>query len=287
MALTIQQIRALAPLVQIHPREAYWPMDPMEFIRLARFRHHRGWAADQGYNKVRQQWLTNNQKTSAYYDIPVDFINRYGLWNNGENRRPRDSNCGGEWNVFLQPEGKPTGHTDPTGNIPVFYYQRAVNTARIPESIRRLFDIPIVSYVRVSYWWFMGYNEAPATIDHQGDWEHVTVKVVRNVPVAVHFARHSAPVQYLPISQVRRRNGRIVVYSARGTHASYPRAGNYPLPFGFDDEAAGGGYEWNTWENLLQLKTQPWRDYAGAWGEVGETSETTGPLGPWHKRHIA
>jgi hypothetical protein len=36
---------------------------------------------------------------------------------------------------------------------------------------------------------------------------------------------------------------------------------------------------------LKPLASQPWKDYAGAWGEVGNIATTTGPLGPWHKRN--
>ena len=38
-------------------------------------------------------------------------------------------------------------------------------------------------------------------------------------------------------------------------------------------------------DKLAALEAQPWKNFAGAWGEVGELSHTTGPLGPWHKRH--
>ncbi len=287
MALTIQQIRAMAPILKLHPNETCWPMDPIEFIKQSRFRHHQGLGADQGYNKRVKQWIDGDKDAPEYYDIPVDFINRYTVWKNDENRRPRDCNRGSHWNVFLEPKGKPSGHPDPTGNVPVFYYQCAVDTSKIPKKERDLFGIKVEQFQRISYWWFMGYNEAPATIDHQGDWEHVTMRFENDKIIGVHFARHEEPVNFLPVDQLRTLGDKVIVFSAKGTHASYPTPGNRKLILGFEDEVVDGGYAWDTSQNLASLLSQPWRDYAGAWGRVGETAATTGPLGPWHKRHKA
>lgn len=287
MALSIQQIRAMAPILKLHPEETYWPMDPMEFIRLSRFRHHKGLGADEGYNKKVKRWAEGSNKSPEYYDVPVDFINQYTIWKNGENRRPRDHNSGSHWNVFLEPEGKPGGVPKPTTEVPVFYFQCTVDTSKISKKDRDLFGIKVEQFQRISYWWFMGYNEAPFTIDHQGDWEHVSLKIKNDVFVGVHFSRHEEPVNFMPIQELEKSGDRIVVYSAKGTHASYPHAGSTDLKFGFKDEAADGGHPWDTSQNLASLVSQPWRDYAGAWGRVGEIPETTGPLGPWHKRHKA
>ncbi len=41
MALTEAQIRRLAPEVRLHPRERYFPTNPIAFVRASRFRHHR------------------------------------------------------------------------------------------------------------------------------------------------------------------------------------------------------------------------------------------------------
>ncbi len=61
----------------------------------------------------------------------------------------------------------------------------------------------------------------------------------------------------------------------------YPRPGIF-----FDglDRCSTGGTTFATWHKLERVSAQPWRDYAGAWGDVGFVDTTTGPLGPWHKR---
>jgi len=50
------------------------------------------------------------------------------------------------------------------------------------------------------------------------------------------------------------------------------------------DETRDGGMEWVITQYVQELQDQPWKDYAGAWGEVGEFATTTGPLGPWYKK---
>ena len=38
-----------APIVLLHPEETHFPMHPLEFISISRFRHHIGWGQDFGY----------------------------------------------------------------------------------------------------------------------------------------------------------------------------------------------------------------------------------------------
>ena len=266
MALTEAQIRRLAPEVRLHPRERYFPTNPIAFVRASRFRHHRDRARDRGYNKTTTKWRTTNSHNRAYYNIPVAFINSFKVRSNGKNRRPRDGNSGRHWNVFLQTRNRMRGTRRPTGRIPVFYYQRREGA----------FDL-------VSYWWFLGFNDGQTAFDmfnHQGDWEHVTLKVRRGRIRGVWFSQHGVP-KYRERSKLKWHNRRVVVYCAKSTHASYEKTGSFRL--GVDDTAEGG-VRWFTWRHLLPLRDQPWKDFAGAWGEVGALPETTGPLGPWPRR---
>ncbi|MEM9510484.1 MAG: hypothetical protein AAGA16_22840, partial [Cyanobacteria bacterium P01_E01_bin.35] len=80
-----------APIVLLHPEDTHFPMHPLEFISVSRFRHHISWGQDFGYNKVAQEWIRTNERSPEYYDIPLDVINSFGLHPNGDNRRPRDN----------------------------------------------------------------------------------------------------------------------------------------------------------------------------------------------------
>lgn len=262
--LTAAQIAAFAPLVRLHPNEAWMPMDPMLFIQLSRFRHHRGWASDQGYNKRTGQWVTTDSHAAEYYDIPVSFVNAYGLNGDGTNRRPRDSNSGSSWNVFLETRSPAAGHSFPSGVVPAFYHYR--RQAGLHE---------------IQYWFYYGYNDSLGTFNHQGDWEHVTIQVSSGQIVGAYFSAHNGG-EYKTVPQMVFSNGRPVVYVARGSHASYATAGSF---FGGLDQTADGGYQWDVSFRLARLEDQPWRDFAGAWGGVGTIATTTGPLGPWFKRN--
>jgi len=287
MTLSASTIRKLAPIVKIHPDEKYYPMDPMEFIRAARFRNHRFGAKDRGYNKSKKKWVKTNSKDAAYYDVPVSYVSDFGLWRNGENRRPRDPNNGNHWNVFLQPKGRPKGTSDPNGSVPVFYTTRFVDTAKFDSKKRKQFGIKLEKYHKVQYWWFNGYNDGPVAggLDrHQGDWEHITIKLKNEQPVRLYYAAHGEPTELKP-TEVEWSDTHPIVYSALGSHASYPRAGSFKLVVqSLKDRTKKGGRVWETTDQLASVRAQPWRDYAGAWGEIGEYVHTTGPLGPWYKR---
>ncbi len=262
--LTAAEIRSFAPVVRIHPSEAYRPMSPDEFIAKSRFRHHRGWQSDQCFHRLNQTWVTTNSHDAVYYGIPTNVLAAYTLHSGGKNRRPRDSNCGDSYNVFLQSAGRLTGPTAPNGVVPAYYHYRRFGRTH-----------------QIQFWWFNGFNDSLGTFNHQGDWEHVTVHVEREAIIGVFFAGHEDGY-FASRSHLSFAGNRPVVYMAKGSHASYHKTGSW---MGGIDVTSDGGPAWDTSLLLRPLATQPWRDYAGAWGEVGTISTTTGPLGPWHKRH--
>ncbi|MCB9890649.1 MAG: Vps62-related protein [Planctomycetes bacterium] len=264
--LTDAEIRSYAPVVRIHPREEYRPMSPDEFITKSRFRHHRGWQSDQGFHRTTQTWVTTNSYDPVYFGIPTNVLAAYTLHSGGKNRRPRDSNCGDSYNVFLQSAGRLTGPTAPNGVVPAYYHYRRIGRTH-----------------QIQFWWFCGFNDSFASFNHQGDWEHVTVHVERDAIVGVFFAAHENG-SFVRRADLKFVGARPLVYMAKGSHASYRAAGSYMAGI---DSASDGGAQWDTSRLLRPLATQPWRDYAGAWGEVGSISTTTGPLGPWHKRNDA
>ncbi|MGL4881393.1 MAG: Vps62-related protein [Waterburya sp.] len=255
-----------APRVLLHPDERYFPMDPLVFISISRFRHHLGLREDYGYNKTLKQWLQTSEKTPDYYDIPVDFINSYRLNPNGKNRRPRDTNRGEKWNVFLEADGHPSGDRDPNGTVPTFLYERNEGNIRLHQ-----------------YWFFFGYNSSRFLVlqfNHQGDWEDYTVVTQDAQVIGAWFSAHGDRTYYNR-EQLEMDSDQINVYCAKGSHALYPRAGSFDT-LG-TDITASAGYSWDTSLNVQPLSLQPWRDFAGAWGDVGELSNTTGPLGAWYK----
>lgn len=254
-------------VVRLHPTEEYFPMNPLDFIKKSRFRHMVGLGSDGGYDKTLPGWRnSNNDHTPQFYDIPVSTINSYAL-QDGKNRRPRDDNKG-DFNVFLEPDDNLTGDSNPNNNVASYVYE--------------------LNNGRKQFWLFYGYNYwnfAGISQSHQGDWESVTLQVIDNNITGAWLSAHGNDTYYPRSELIVENTGNVqtlYVYSARGSHAHYSSPGDYHILN--KDHAADGGYQWVVSDKTENLESQPWRDYAGAWGEVGEQVSTTGPLGPWYKK---
>jgi hypothetical protein len=160
----------------------------------------------------------------------------------------------------------------------------------------RLRDAPCYAHTvatrhgtEIQYWFFYPYNGDIAPVvnfAHEGDWEHVTIRLAPGNEVAsdVFYAAHEGGRWY-PARQVVNDAGRPIVYSARYTHASYPTAGTWRLrKVGFItvNDATAAGSEWDCASNLVLLSQREprWIRYTGRWGELGLTPFTTGPRGP-------
>lgn len=253
-------------VVRLHPSEDYFPMEPVDFIKKSRFRHERS-GSDEGYNKNSNKFVRNNSHNSEYYDIPVNVINGYGLESSGRNRRPKDDHKG-DYNVFLEPDDNLQGDHDPNTRVSSFLYT--------PDN------------VKLQYWLFYGYNYSNVSglsFSHQGDWESVTLNILNDTIEGAWLSAHGDDKYYdknaLEIS-IADGVQTLSVYSAKGTHALYNHPGKYHILN--SDDASAGGYEWLITSKVSSLESQPWKDYAGAWGEVGQQAATTGPLGPWFKK---
>lgn len=158
--------------------------------------------------------------------------------------------------------------------------------------------------VMLQYWFFYPYNDGPGPFDHEGDWEHATVRLdARGEPVGVYLARHedNAPGRFRAWSRVRREGDHPIVLSARGTHATYFDAEDAPWferVATCDDLDRCPGPVWRTWEGggLVDLgeRKRPseaekgGRDrllqHPGRWGAPGLLPGTSGPLGPLFQR---
>jgi len=140
----------------------------------------------------------------------------------------------------------------------------------------------------IQYWFFYPYNDSVASVNHEADWEHITVTLnERGEPVSVYYAQHDVGTS-VGWASIQPTGTHPIVYSADGSHASYPRAGSYDIPSTpFKDRAISGGPVWQTWNNLVNmgekrfpLNGQTFVLYGGRWGEKGEMDVTSGPQGP-------
>lgn len=158
------------------------------------------------------------------------------------------------------------------------------------------------SHHYISYWFFYAYDHFQFSLwkigsvtygDHEGDWEHVAVHLDSNDrPTGIAYYFHNAPAAELPwpgpnaSSPVTLDAGsHPVAFSANGTHASYATPGPHDLPnilgdIGFVWDLTDYGHRWDTKDNLINLESQPWWRYQGAWGTATPDPSNSGPLGP-------
>lgn len=267
--------------VKMHSEEKYFPMNPVDYIRLSRLRRHVKGGTDYGYNKITNTFVKGDSHSSEYYDIPLEVIMKqhipYGKYEL-MNLRPHDPNSFGKGEVFLQPDDNLTGDSDPNHRVPCIMYYENESENKKKKTI--------------SYWFFFGYDYAKTlgiSGSHQGDWEKVTVNLNdEGRIVSANLSRHEES-KTLPASELEIYHGEkdeLTVYCAKGSHAFYNRAGVFgmkvPTAHDYTDNK---GYDWIATDNVISLvdDDQLWKYFAGAWGEVGEWSTTTGPLGPWQK----
>jgi hypothetical protein len=141
----------------------------------------------------------------------------------------------------------------------------------------------------IQYWFFYAYDDGPLNFNHEADWEHITVTADANQNFySVWYAQHNSGTRYTKAQVSWVNSTHPVVYSAAGTHASYPAAGSYDvLAFGFTDYTYDTGTAYDTGSNLINvgevkapLNGQSFIKYGGRWGEIGLTSYSTGPQTP-------
>ena len=147
----------------------------------------------------------------------------------------------------------------------------------------------------ITYWFLYGASASPvpnrqfnagATIlAHEGDWEHIGVRLnVHDEPTRVFCASHREG-QELVSADVAKERTHPVVYAPGGLHASYPRAGVFELdcPFFnacFYDFVGASQTGWRTWEHLRPAREGHWYGVGGAWGTNWPTKNLCEYLGP-------
>jgi hypothetical protein len=131
------------------------------------------------------------------------------------------------------------------------------------------------------YWFFYELNHWHFMITHEGDWEHITQIYKMDdfengrPPRWVYFAQHNTGTLIAHNHLEKVYGTHPVIYVDKNGHPCGPSAKNP------DDYAR----VWKTWQmDLVFIDEAKWREYAGAWGEIGSSKHLTGPLGPSFKR---
>ncbi len=280
-----------APWVLFRRDEHHFPSTPESFKGNSRFRESRQGSRDLGFKKG-SGWEESNDKGDAHYDIGWNVIdgetgvrtgNYVGL--NPSIRptlRPHGARnlfrSAGRAKAGLFLERDRISNRTWSGNQPV---------SGIIKAPVFLDAAPILtqagSFVKVLYWFFYELNRWHGLLTHEGDWEHVTyladVDSIEDLapPSHVYFAQHNTGELRRWTDLEAAETGHPTLYVDPNGHPTRPSVRN-PEDYGHQWDIADGDQEFR-W-----IRDAEWRNYSGAWGEVGETKHTTGPLGPWFKQ---
>ena len=278
-------IQRYAPLFLFHRDERHFPYDPDGFRRIARFRESRP-GKDRGWNRLERKWNDGDDRSYMYYDAKWSHIIRESLLQLGHEGPGRVS---GDWNL------RPRDHKNPRQSPSGLFLQRspAASQARSgfqPDAQRQVhapllvdaFHNPTKGIVKVLFWFFYELNWFYLMLTHQGDWEHLTLFWCEDEFEAEQDPRF-AYLAYHETGEVR--PFPMVEKTPDGHSKVYVNRNGHPSCFGADHRSEYV-YEWRTWEQRYELiEHAEWRDFPGAWGEVGEWTWSTGPLGPSMKLH--
>ncbi len=146
----------------------------------------------------------------------------------------------------------------------------------------------------LQYWFFYYYNDKAMLGNgrHEGDWEMIQLRIgAGGEPDVVTYAQHKRG-ERCAWADVETKEGAPIVYSARGSHASYLRRGNHatevPL-VGWDYNDAGGPLV-RPRVNAITDTDPAWVAWPGRWGSTRPGADIAGiewgddsPVGP--RRH--
>jgi hypothetical protein len=274
-----------APILYLHPQEQYLPMHADEFVRSSRLWRGRGNRVSSVFDVEAKAWVPD-PGGGRLFGVPVDLLSRWDLLHGPDDaswsRRPHDHRFRRRRAVRLEHPRRGRRRPSPRPAAPATTSQ------------------PWRGHTLVSYWFFYGFSQFLAWIAHQGDWEHASLVIRKDAVVSGFFAVHEGKY-FVEADDLRWRDGRLQIYSAKGRHATWWKAGEHWVGLTFlqdqdrignlepeavlQDETAAGP-AWDLRLNLRPLAGQPWRLFAGARGKVGDAPHATGPLGPWFKRLI-
>jgi len=297
--------RTFAPLVRFPRRERWLPMSARAFIGGSRLRFaHDEFCPDANVAVAAELRVSRlGDVNSAYRAHQTTPSCRPETWKREilttDHSRPQDTErvagLGIKEGFYLDLENARRGgaEVERTGlttysvsDVPVYVERTQLARSRI----------------LLTYWALYGRSRF-----REGGWQRVSVLVRRApnggyLPLSVRYHVYEGLYRELRWADVERVTDagtagagatHPVVFSARGSHASYWRPGSFeydmqsstslsPLPVRDRVPVCAECPEWRSWESVQELRDQDWYGFGGAWGEVpgGGSTSTTGPLGP-------
>lgn len=276
--------RTFAPLIEVAADEPWRPMSARWFIERSAL------------------WYTDDRPSCGAFVVAVghtmpelqdsvtDWIYPTGLGAQHQKayyRAPKGPNCDLDLDrrVFADQLVRPhdPGPREPDGakrgegfylNLSDDARDGPADRARVPVYVGRTDEGD--SGMRLTYWMLFGMHGEPGEPRaHEGDWERFDL-LLDDLGDGAYRPRtmqtDGLDGQEIPWGEVRHTGGtHPVVVAARGTHS---------LSLVTSRDRCAACDRWVSWNTLVDVHRQPWYGFGGAWGDLGESNATTGPLGP-------
>jgi hypothetical protein len=259
-----------APVLYFHPDERHFLQDPNTFLEQSSLRAERDFRGDEELHGVGE--------------VPAEEL--AGI---DEGNKTADSALFLDHSNETLGDGIRAGDLDNSLNLYSYGFNAEANGGKGAHEI--------------TYYLFYAYNDGPPegigeVQNHEGDWERVTIQLdpETNQPLEVRYSAHVGANTVRTGSEIPMEDGRPVVYVGKGSHASYPEAGQWHTDGpGVHDYTSDDGIRFDlSTRPATDVTTQPWYGSYVQWGERGTSSEipdwlpgagavngvTSGPTGP-------
>lgn len=270
----ISKASKFGPIVRLHSDDKFRPSSVKWYVSKTRMRYHH--KRDFDHQMIYTGRVTvKNMITQSHQDL--NFFNKHAGYRNRSGYDTKNgSKSFSKSNFFLE--------------IDVDKNESRKGQYKAFQNLKSSHTVPCYVHIRKvaahANWWdyqYMFYYPYNGKIGgggaHEGDWEMITVRVNMDTEkiVSIYMAVHSGEGKWYQPNQCQFSNGHVVVYSAKHSHASYPRAKRYKRKLLPSDYTNNKGPIWNCYKNVVYVgtinkpkKNQEWIQYSGYWGEIGD-----------------
>jgi hypothetical protein len=297
-----------APMVRLHPDETAFPMGIAKFVKSSRLKWAHNHCPDA---TLADEGKINADKLGGQLAVPYTH--------HEHNRLCRDEGDVYASYDFSRPGDKSHRRSGLDANEGFYLDLKKSAYAGATPNADDVVKTPMsYSYEPggfITYWFMYGWNPGAPGLGHmvdrhEGEWERITVRLDSDDhPTAVDYYAHECEspitVRWAKLVDNNMANGEVfdkthpVVYSALGSHASYPNVRTVPkagvcglsgtpkkianllhkhfgvprFGQGAGDETSRKGSVWRGWDDLVDASTEPWYGYGGAWGRYVPSSD--------------
>jgi hypothetical protein len=266
-------IAGMAPVIWWHPQENHKATDPQEILPSATL-----W-----YREINRYFpfIDNELKELGPFN-PAEFRNINYNGSTPADDVTRLMETGGIHAGYAGFEIRYDSFMKPSLPAPMFW-----RISRHPLFKDVQLDDEHHVYMPVEYWYHFNYNDTRWHFgNHDGDWESfLVVFEVREKegttsirPLALSVSAHGGSSWHCELKLSHTKDGRIELFNALGTHATYAEPGNhwrliYP-------DKTERGEAWETWHLMRPVEKENFYGFSGSWGRTSYVYFQNAPIPP-------